>query len=519
MYIADLFGALAVPERAYLWPLVGCLAAQCICIPQYLYKGKTQWINDFKRPKFAALILFNLAQAMLCSHFGCKYLHWEAAPHQISFINSVFLPIVVIDIWIYTVHRLMHTKTLWPLHTVHHSCKYDKLHGWMLFYIHPIDGFLEHYLPAALFLPLAPASIGMKCGSSIALLFANTMAHAGLRKDRSHSKHHMGQPESWGIGIGLDMMHNTDPMAWHKWSLHVSMLYLFWSFSWPFAFWCGLLAISLRVRSLVDIKPDESGRSVRSMVFWRMFYTVLQKIVPSSHSATALMNWGYAETDEESVEDTQTFRKRMYREVMKGAPSKGRLLEVGCGTGGGLAHVSENFPGLQCEGVDLTAENLKRAPEGLKVRVDDAQTLATAKDNAYDVVLNVESSHCYPDFPAFIRSVARVLKTGGSFQYTDFVDSVAWGKLLSTIEKNGFDVVAQKNITPNVLHSSKLVSERYEKMYEKNLPSWLLACGLRTILRRFTNHPSSPVFQRFVKGELEYKMFRFVYSGHSKKDQ
>ena len=40
-------------------------------------------------------------------------------------------------------------------------------------------------------------------------------------------------------------------------------------------------------------------------------------------------------------------------------------------------------------------------------------------DNSYDIVLNVESSHCYPDIPKFLSEVKRVLKPGGFFVWTD----------------------------------------------------------------------------------------------------
>jgi hypothetical protein len=35
-------------------------------------------------------------------------------------------------------------------------------------------------------------------------------------------------------------------------------------------------------------------------------------------------------------------------------------------------------------------------------------------------VINVEASHCYPDFPGFPGRGGRVLKPGGHFLYADF---------------------------------------------------------------------------------------------------
>ena len=41
--------------------------------------------------------------------------------------------------------------------------------------------------------------------------------------------------------------------------------------------------------------------------------------------------------------------------------------------------------------------------------------------DTFDIVVNVESSHMYPDWSAFVCSVHRVLRVGGSFVWTDIV--------------------------------------------------------------------------------------------------
>ncbi|GIS42930.1 MAG: hypothetical protein Ct9H90mP15_09700 [Candidatus Neomarinimicrobiota bacterium] len=42
-------------------------------------------------------------------------------------------------------------------------------------------------------------------------------------------------------------------------------------------------------------------------------------------------------------------------------------------------------------------------------------------NDSYDVIINVESSHCYPSIPQFLSEVKRVLKPGGFFAWTEFV--------------------------------------------------------------------------------------------------
>ena len=69
----------------------------------------------------------------------------------------------------------------------------------------------------------------------------------------------------------------------------------------------------------------------------------------------------------------------------------------------------------------------------------------------FDVVYNIESSHCYPNCQQFFAEVHRVLKPGGYFLYTDFryVDEV--GDWQHSIADAGFVIESKKIITSNVL--------------------------------------------------------------------
>ncbi|MEE4247851.1 MAG: methyltransferase domain-containing protein [Kangiellaceae bacterium] len=50
----------------------------------------------------------------------------------------------------------------------------------------------------------------------------------------------------------------------------------------------------------------------------------------------------------------------------------------------------------------------------------DAENLSNIRDGIIDILINVESSHCYGNMPAFLREVERVLKPGGYFSFADF---------------------------------------------------------------------------------------------------
>lgn len=108
----------------------------------------------------------------------------------------------------------------------------------------------------------------------------------------------------------------------------------------------------------------------------------------------------------------------------EGKPRK--ILEVGSGAGAGLNFLSRNEPQSTFVGVDLARLAVARAnarfsrPEVLHYLHGDAENLPFG-DAEFDVVINVESSHNYPNLAAFFAEVGRVLKPGGHFSWVDFV--------------------------------------------------------------------------------------------------
>ena len=100
-----------------------------------------------------------------------------------------------------------------------------------------------------------------------------------------------------------------------------------------------------------------------------------------------------------------------------------RVLEVSCGAGGGASYITRTLGPACYTGLDLNPASVDlcrkrhRLP-GLDFVQGDAQDLPFA-DETFDAVINVEASHQYPDFARFLAEVARVLRPGGHFLYTD----------------------------------------------------------------------------------------------------
>jgi ubiquinone/menaquinone biosynthesis C-methylase UbiE len=113
----------------------------------------------------------------------------------------------------------------------------------------------------------------------------------------------------------------------------------------------------------------------------------------------------------------------MMRHVRVEDHPKLTILEIGSGAGNGLNLLSRIFGFKAAIGVDLSegavcVANAKFARPGLRFLQGDAENLPLG-DGEVDLVLNVESSHCYPNPTRFLEEVARVLRPGGHFAHSD----------------------------------------------------------------------------------------------------
>jgi SAM-dependent methyltransferase len=91
---------------------------------------------------------------------------------------------------------------------------------------------------------------------------------------------------------------------------------------------------------------------------------------------------------------------------------RGICLEIGCGTGVHAAQIREL--GWTPVGVDLSGGMLRHARSRLPVACADARCLPVG-DRAVDAVVSVMAHTDMPDYPAVLREVSRVLRTGGVF--------------------------------------------------------------------------------------------------------
>ncbi|KUI46685.1 hypothetical protein AU198_03745 [Mycobacterium sp. GA-1199] len=142
------------------------------------------------------------------------------------------------------------------------------------------------------------------------------------------------------------------------------------------------------------------------------------------------MNYGYETTPPLAIplseaDEVNRYPIQLYHTVAGQTDLTGkRVLEVGCGHGGGASYLTRTHQPASYTGLDRNRKGIEfcrrrhRMIPGLTFTEGDAEALPFP-DGSFDAVINVESSHCYLHPERFFDEVARVLSPGGVFLYTD----------------------------------------------------------------------------------------------------
>lgn len=246
-------------------------------------------------------------------------------------------------------------------------------------------------------------------------------------------------------------------------------------------------------------------------VFFKFWYWYISKI--DKNADVLFMNWGYEDPNEKIVlhpnDEPNRYSIQLYHRLAKTVDLKGKdIVEVGCGRGGGLDYVTRTFQPANALGIDLEKAaadfgNKQYKTPGLRFMQGDAQNITLA-DNSYDVVLNVESSHRYPDMHKFLSHVDRILKPNGHFLLTDFRSPEKLPALLEMFKKFNFSIIEHQRINPNVLQSLSNDTARRKHLVRKYMPKFLHKTG-----DNFAGVIGSPTYKQIEAGEYEYFVYIF----------
>ena len=159
--------------------------------------NKTQTIKQYI--KMAPLVCLNIVLAYPIFYLFKRY-YTYVKKNDNYFIINFFIWIVLADFIFYITHRLLHTKKLYFLHSLHHSYRYT--FGMGAIYAHPIE-FIFNNL-GSLTLPII--IIGIPYNQLNILLFGSTfitviISHGGYIETQPHLIHHLKYTYNYGIFI------------------------------------------------------------------------------------------------------------------------------------------------------------------------------------------------------------------------------------------------------------------------------------------------------------------------------
>ena len=187
---------------------------------------------------------------------------------------------------------------------------------------------------------------------------------------------------------------------------------------------------------------------------WRWWYQRLAKA--KAWGEFGFMNYGFIDDDPpelNSDDESDRLFIQLYHMNIRDIELEGKeVLEVGSGRGGGASWIARTYAPAQLTGLDYSAAAVKLCnrmygtQENLNYVEGNAMKLQF-DDESFDVLYNVESSHCYSDMDAFINEAYRVLKPGGYFAWTDFRDEKTMNSIRTMFNKANFEKLKDTDIT------------------------------------------------------------------------
>jgi ubiquinone/menaquinone biosynthesis C-methylase UbiE len=275
----------------------------------------------------------------------------------------------------------------------------------------------------------------------------------------------------------------------------------------------GDRALMTRVTQLLFASSDHENTVAAG------YYASLARLIPDPR--LTFMNLGYAEDGDDFswlTESDQPWRYciNLIRRTLDGVQIRGsRVLDVGSGRGGAASYVARHLDPLSVTGLDASADAIRfcqgrHAHPGLTFVHGDAHNVPV-DDASVDVVLNVESSHCYRMPGRFFAEVSRVLRPGGAFCYSDIFRPAALDdiqRLLSEVPN--LRVLRATDITPQVVRAIELNRDSFAELLLSATDSRLRNMSLIADLVRTVN---VQMHERFVGGQMQYYAWRIERAG------
>ena len=239
---------------------------------------------------------------------------------------------------------------------------------------------------------------------------------------------------------------------------------------------------------------------------WKLWYNFISNRFKDDYFK--FMNYGYYNEELDITldkdDELERYPIQLYHHLCTQVELKDKVIvEVGSGRGGGANFIARYYKPKFITGVDLSPNavslcNKSYNLDNLNFLVGDSAKLPF-KDNSVDVILNVESSHCYPSIPDFISEVCRVLKPGGNFLYCDLVIDSDLDDHLNKLKNNNLSDLNYIDITANIIKASELMTDDRNDIINKVGSSFL-----RNVLKSFASVKGSKIYKSFVNRHYRY---------------
>jgi ubiquinone/menaquinone biosynthesis C-methylase UbiE len=207
---------------------------------------------------------------------------------------------------------------------------------------------------------------------------------------------------------------------------------------------------------------------------YNKFYSELNSIF-DGNSDFDFMNHGYAPVSSRIEQSSITYKTQasLYLFLVENINNKHnkKILDIGCGRGGGIKTISETYGFDQVFACDINEDNIyhcnnSNITKKINYSICDAQKLNYEK-KYFDVILNVESMHCYQHPDLFLEGTYNILKDEGVFLLGNVFSVTMSNKRIGLLHKY-FHVEDVWDITPNTIESCKSVIATTKNILSKN---------------------------------------------------
>jgi ubiquinone/menaquinone biosynthesis C-methylase UbiE len=244
----------------------------------------------------------------------------------------------------------------------------------------------------------------------------------------------------------------------------------------------------------------------------RCFYSIQTRLFAADD--VVFLNIGYEEDPPMALplaesDEPNRFYIQLYHRMATQADLNGkRVLEVGCGHGGGAAYLTRTLHPASYTGLDLNRAAIAFCRKVHKLPALDfvhgnAEKLPFP-DESFDALINLESSAAYPHFSRFLAEVTRVLRPGGYFLYADLRPRSRVAEWETALAAAPMQKLSQKDINAQVLCGLEKNEPRILDLVSRMPP------GLHGIGREYSGMAGTGFNRAMQRKKYLYRMYCFT---------